>query len=271
MESKWSTSMNCDNSSCISTFEPSLKSLGTMKHVPKKLYYKGNLSLLERPKIAIVGSRKPITYTKTQTYSIAQTLAYAGLCIVSGGAMGVDALAHQGAGFANTVMVAGTGLDKRYPTINASLIQSIEEEGLVLSQFETGEPSFKWNFPLRNELIVALGEVLIVTQADLKSGTMHSVDFAKEMGKPIYVLPHRLGESEGTTLLLKQGVAKPLFDVETLLLDLGYTKAPCSDTFLNYCDSSPLYHEAVEHFGDKVFEYECLGKIRVEKGRLKRL
>lgn len=271
MASKWCMSMSCEPLCDICSFEPSLKQLGTMNHLPKTLYYKGNLSLLERPKVSIVGSRKPITYTKTQTYVIAQALSHVGICIVSGGAMGVDAIAHQGAGVSNTIMVAGTGLDKRYPVINASLIQNIEKEGLVLSQFQAHEPSFKWNFPLRNELIVALGEVLIVTQADLKSGTMRSVEFAKKMGKTIYVLPHRLGESEGTTLLLKEGIAKPLYDVDILLSDLGHTKKYSGDAFLDYCDGSPLYHEAVERFGDKVFEYECLGKIKVEKGRLKRL
>ncbi len=242
-----------------------------MKYAPKLLYYKGNLALLDRPKVSMVGSRNPITYTKTQTYSIAQALSQAGICVISGGAIGVDTISHQGAGVSNTIMVAGTGLDKRYPAINEHLIRSIEQEGLVLSQFKAGEPSFKWNFPARNELIVALGEVLIVTQADLKSGTMHSVDFARKMGKPIYVLPHRLGESEGTNALLQKGYAKPLYTIEALLNDLGYAHTRCTDAFLNYCDGAPLYHEAVERFGDTVFEYECLGKIKVEKGRLKRL
>lgn len=120
----------------------------------------------------------------------------------------MDTISHQGAGVSNTIMVAGTGLDKRYPTINEHLIRSIEQEGLVLSQFKAGEPSFKWNFPARNELIVALGEVLIIAQADLKSGTMHSVDFARKMGKPIYVLPHRLGESEGQMRCCKKRLCK---------------------------------------------------------------
>ncbi len=261
--------MSMSSSLDFLSFNPSLQLCEGMKNPPAKLYYKGNLSLLEHPKIAIVGSRNPITYTKTQTYYVAKQLSQAGLCIVSGGAMGVDALAHQGAGASQTIMVAGTGLDKRYPQINATLIESIEKEGLVLSQFEITSPSFKWNFPLRNELIVALGEVLIVTQADLKSGTMHSVDFALDMKKKIYVLPHRLGESEGTQMLLKKGLASPLYDVQMLLADLGYEKKEFKDPFLIYCDSFPLYNEAIRRFGDQVFEYECLGKIKVENGRLK--
>jgi len=242
-----------------------------MKHVPSSLYYIGNLDLLKRPKIAIVGTRRPITYTKNQTYTIAQQLSRAGICIVSGGAIGVDTLAHEGAGVDNTIMVAGTGLDKRYPAINDALIKNIEEQGLMLSQFATTQPSFKWNFPMRNELIVALGSVLIITQADIKSGTMHSAQFALKMNKKIYVLPHRLGESDGTNYLLSKGLAEPLFDVDALIEQYGDKTIPCNDEFLNYCETFPLYSEAVTLHAQKVFEYECLGKIIVENGRIKRV
>jgi len=256
----------------IKALSQSIIGLEGMKHVPSSLHYIGNLDLLQKPKISIVGTRRPTAYTKSHTYLIAQKLSQSGVCIVSGGAMGVDALAHEGAGAYNTIMVAGTGLDQRYPAINQTLIQSIEEKGLVLSQFKTGEPSLKWNFPLRNELIVALGSVLIVTQADLKSGTMHSVEFALKMKKKIYVLPHRLGESEGTNRLLAQGLAEPLYDVETLMHQYGdATLCADEDPFLTYCNTSPLYHEALNGYAQKVFEYECLGKIVVEHGRIKRI
>lgn len=185
--------------------------------------------------------------------------------------MGVDALAHSGAGADNTIMVAGTGLDVRYPSINHALIKEIETKGLILSQFEAGEPSLKWNFPLRNELIVALCEALIVTQADLKSGTMHSVAYAQAMGKKIYVLPHRLGESEGTNMLLAKGLAEPLYDIDALVALYGQASSYDVDPFLAYCDTQPLYHEAIEKFANKVFEYECLGKIVVHNGRLVRV
>jgi len=255
----------------IGTLTGNLEALKGMKNVPTTLYYVGNRALLERPKISIVGSRKPINYTKNYTYSIAQKLSQAGICIVSGGAMGVDAIAHLGAGVDNTIMVAGTGLDVRYPSVNQHLIHEIELNGLVLSQFNVGQPSLKWNFPLRNELIVALGDVLIVTQADLNSGTMHSVAYALKMGKKIYVLPHRLGESEGTNRLLAQGLAQPLYDVTLLLKEYGKEMLTCKDDFLEYCDGFPLYHEAIDAYGSKVFEYECLGKIVVENGRIKRV
>lgn len=254
----------------IQTIDFHVPELEMMKVYPKPLYYFGNPDLLKRSKISIVGTRHPITYTKMYTQEIARKLSLAGVCIVSGGAQGVDGLAHHSAGVHNTIMVAGTGLDIRYPALHVKLIEGIEKEGLVLSQFEAGQPSLKWNFPLRNELVVALGDALVVTQADLKSGTMHSIEFALKMQKPIYVLPHRLGESEGTNWLLSQGLAKPLHDIDAFVALFGKIELTCKDDFLNYCDTHPLYHDAVEKFAQKVFEYECLGKIKVENGRIKR-
>lgn len=247
-----------------------IPSLEFMKVYPQTLYYLGDTSLLQRPKISIVGTRKPLAITKGLTAEIARKLSLAGICIVSGGAMGVDSIAHFGAGASNTIMVAGTGLDIRYPSINRHLIADIEKQGLVLSQFEAGNPSNKWNFPLRNELIVALGDVLVVTQADLNSGTMRSVEYALKMQKTIYVLPHRLGESEGTNKLLSKGLATPIYDIDAFVAQFGRLESGEKDAFLVYCDTFPLYHEAVEKFGDKVYEYELLDKIKVDNGRIKR-
>ena len=240
-----------------------------MKVYPSALYSIGNLELLQKRKIAIIGSRNPIHYTIHATQELAQKLSMAGICIVSGGAMGVDALAHLGAGVSNTIMVAGTGLDIRYPHINQKLIAQIELNGLVLSQFKEGSPSTKWNFPQRNEVIVALGEVLIVTQADVKSGSMHSIEFAQKMGKKIYVLPHRAGESEGTNMLLSKGLATPIYNINGFVAEFGFVEAKKEDIFLEYCNSNPLYNDAIAQYGEKVFEYEFLGKIVIEHGRIR--
>lgn len=240
-----------------------------MKVYPSALYSIGNLELLQKRKISIIGSRNPIHYTMHATQELAQKLSQAGICIVSGGAMGVDALAHRGAGTSNTIMVAGTGLDIRYPHINQKLISQIELHGLVLSQFQEGSPSTKWNFPQRNEVIVALGEVLIVTQADVKSGSMHSIKFAQKMGKKIYVLPHRSGESVGTNILLSKGLATPIYDIDAFVAGFGFVEATKNDVFLEYCKSNPLYNDAIAKYGEKVFEYEFLGKIVIEHGRIR--
>jgi DNA processing protein len=234
----------------------------------KEIYYKGNLSLLEKKKVSIVGSRKPNSYAKQMTSILSSKLASCGVCVVSGGAIGVDALAHKGAGSSNTIMVAATGLDKRYPAINKNLIADIEENGLVISQFKAKTPSRKYNFPLRNELVVALGDILIVTYADTNSGTMRSVEYALKMKKDIYVLPHRLGESDATNKLLKESKAKAIYDIDEFIGLFCVRQEEEFDEVLDYCRKNPMYEEAIKRYKDKIFEYELLGKITLIDGRL---
>jgi DNA processing protein len=241
-----------------------------MKKYPKDIFYKGNLDLLKKRKISIVGSRKPNQYTQQITYLLAKELSSHNIVIVSGGAMGVDAIAHNGATSSNTIIVAGTGLNIRYPSVNNKLIKNIEENGLVLSQFEHNQMATRYTFPLRNELVVALGEILIVTQADLDSGTMRSVKFALKMGKQIYVLPHRIYESEGTNQLLKNGEAKAIYDIDEFISNVvGYkNEIKHIDNFLEYCKTSPTYDEAVLKYSEDIFKYELLGKIKIENGSI---
>ncbi len=243
--------------------------LYAMKKVPSILHYEGNLDLLQRPKVAIVGSRKPNQYTKEMTYMLASKLAARGVCIVSGAAMGVDALAHKGAGSSNTIAVMANGLDVVYPKVNRTLIENIAAEGLTLSQFESAFKATKWSFVVRNELVVALGDILIVTQADVNSGTMCSVAYAQAMGKPIYVLPHRLAESLGTQQLLMQGSVEAIYDIEAFAASFGNGESTCKqDELLEYYSRGVSYDEAVAHYGDRIVEYELEGRIKIEHGNI---
>ncbi len=252
----------------VSKLEFKIDELSSMKKYPNSLFYIGNLDLLKREKISFVGSRSPNQYAKNITYQLSNKLSQAGICIVSGGAIGIDTIAHQAAGSQNTIMVAGTGLDIRYPAINKKLIQDIEAKGLVISQFEEASPSTKYNFPLRNELIVALGNILIVTYADINSGTMRSIEFALKMGKKIFVLPHRIGESDGTNKLLSEQKAEAIYDIDNFISI--FTKNDSQtiqiDEFLEYCKTNPFYNEAALKFGEKLFEYELNGKIEIKNG-----
>ena len=234
----------------------------------RTIYYKGSLELLARRRVSIVGSRRPNGYARQLTHDIAAKLAKAGVCVVSGGAIGIDAIAHKAAGAHNTIMVAATGLDIRYPAINKALIAQIEQEGLVLSQFAEGTPSRIYNFPLRNELTVALGEVLVVTYAEPDSGSVRSIEYARKLGKEIFVLPHRLTESEGTNELLKEGVATPIYDIDAFVSRFGTARQDTADALLCFCASHPTYEEAIARFGAKIFEYELSGKIAIKDGRV---
>jgi len=245
-----------------------IKKLDDMKKYPKNIYYIGNTDLLQKRAVSIVGTRKPNNYTKQYTHELAKSLSKHDVCIVSGAAMGVDAIAHNGAGTHNTIAVAGTGLDIRYPAVNRKLIENIETDGLMLSQFPIKTPSQRYNFPIRNELVVSLGECLIVTQADENSGTMRSVEFALKMKKPIYVLAHRIGESVATNKLLEQKLAIPIYDIDKFIEDFIGCKKEIkhSDDFLEYCKTTPTYDEAMMKYSQKLFEYELSGKIKIENG-----
>ena len=252
---------------CIKSIEISkIKELKDISLKQKQIYYKGNLDLLKKQKISIVGSKKPNSYAKEITHQLASKLSKNGICIVSGGAIGVDAIAHKAATPKNTIMVAATGLDKRYPSINKNLIKDMEKEGLVISQFKEATPSSRYNFPLRNQIIVALGEVLIVTYADLNSGSLRSIEYALKMKKDIYVLSHRIGESLATNKLLSENKAKPIYDIDEFLGSFIELKEAKEDELLNFCSKNPTYDEVLNKFGSKVFEYELGGEIFIKNG-----
>jgi len=168
-------------------------------------------------------------------------------------------------------MVAATGLDKRYPAINKNIIQNIENDGLILSQFQEGTTSQRYNFPLRNEVVVALGDILIVMYADENSGTMRSVDYALKMKKKIYVIPHRINESTGTNKLIYENKASIIYDVEEFIQTIIPSAKKTilnDDPFKNYCRTNPTYEQAVNKFPSKVFEAELNGDIIIKNSKV---
>lgn len=244
--------------------------LESMQYYPKTLHYKGSLELLLQPRISIVGTRRPNPYTRSITYELAQKLSLAGIVIVSGAAAGVDTLAHQGAGAKNTIAVLPSGIEIRYPKANSNLIALIEDKGLTLSQFEPTFQARTWSFVVRNEVVVALGECLIVAEADLGSGSMRSVEYALEMGKQIYVLPHRIRESEGTHQLLAQGKATAIENIDDFVAFISKkTRNTITDTsFLAFCRTLPTYEEVMNKYPKEIFEAELSGMIDVRNGRV---
>jgi len=245
--------------------------LEAMKKYPSELFYKGDLDLLHRPKVSIVGTRKPSNYTRQFTYSLAKALASRGVCVVSGAAMGVDAIAHEGAGEDNTIAVVANGLNIRYPALNRTLIEEIEKKGLVLSQFNDGFRATGWSFVVRNELVVALGDILIVTEAALDSGSMRSVEYALKMGKEIFVLAHRLDESLGTNVLLNEGKATAIHNIETFVSRFGKAaqNSVKKDDFFYFCQTIPTFDESLKKFGDRVYEAELEGIITIQNGMVR--
>ena len=236
-----------------------------MAKEPKELYYIGNRNMLNSPMVSIVGTRRPCNYTKDMTFKLAQALKKRGVVIVSGAAMGVDAIAHRGATPSNTIAVMANGLDIKYPAVNKSIIADIEKQGLTLSFYKDGFRATKWSFVARNELVVALGSVLIVTEADLNSGSLRSVEFALKMQKDIFVIPHRLNESLGTNELLENGLAKPIYNIEEFANSFGKI-VEVKDEFLDYLNLKPTVDDAISKYGDKIYEAELEGLIAIENG-----
>lgn len=248
-----------------------IEELSSMKNYPKQLFYSGDIALLKKTKISIVGTRKPSKYTREQTQKLASLLSKSGVCVVSGGAMGVDAVAHSGAGSANTIAVLPCGIDIKYPSVNKNLLTEIEKNGLLLSQFEEGFKSRPWSFVTRNELVVALGEVLVVGEADLQSGSMRSIEYALKMKKQIYVFPQRLGESNATNELLESGKAKAIYNIESFVAMFAKSIPDVekkSDPFLEYCENNPSYDALLEKFSERVFEAELNGEIEIVNGKV---
>ncbi len=237
-----------------------------MKKEPKAVYFRGDQSLLERQKVSIVGTREPTQYTRQMTADLAYKLASAGVVTVSGGAMGVDGQAHFGAGYANTIAVMPCGLDIRYPASHRELFERIEKEGLLLSMYEEGMPAAKWSFVARNEMVVALGDVLIVAEAMRNSGSMRSIEYARKMGKKIYTFPHRSGESDGTMDLVKSGEVEIIYDMDAFVAQYGQMKRVEADPFLAFCQNRPSYEEALRRYGETVSMYELEGKIIIKDG-----
>jgi DNA processing protein len=248
----------------------SIEELNSMKRYPSELYISGNEELLKRVKVSIVGARKTSKYARELTHKLASALAKVGVCVVSGGAMGVDAVAHMGAGSSNTIAVLPCGIDIKYPAVNKNLLTEIEKNGLLLSQFAPNFRAAPWSFVVRNELVVALGDVLVVAEAVLGSGSMRSIEFALKMNKKIFVFPHRLGESSATNELLKENKAEIIYDIEQFASRFGTLKQipEVLDEFLEYCQKNPTYEEALKKFPNRVFEAELSGEIEIHNAKV---
>ena len=236
--------------------------LNRLKNPPKKLYYKGNLKLLDMPLVSIVGSRKASAYTKSCVLNLAEILSKAGVCVVSGAALGVDIAAHKGA-FPNTIAVFGNGLDKIYPQANAKTINEIYKNSLAISEYESDTAPRGYQFLERNRIVVALSKALVVAQADLLSGSMQSARMARELGLKIYVLPQRIDESSGTNELLASGRAELISDFNKFAMKFGNLQEGAKDEILDFCKGGADLDEALEKFGDKIYEYELIGKLKI--------
>lgn len=191
-----------------------------------RLYWSGLdfASWINRPKVSIVGSRKMTAYGKSVTEKLAHELALKGVVVISGLAYGIDITAHRSALQARglTVAVLPTGLDSIYPSSHHHIARQIAERGALLSEYPAGTPSFPANFIARNRIISGLCDVLVIPEAALKSGSLHTARFALEQGKTVMAVPGNINNpaSEGCNNLIKSG-AIPITSVDDIFFALG--------------------------------------------------
>lgn len=238
---------------------------------------------MSRPKVAIVGSRKISPYGKAVTAQLASELARQGIVIVSGLAYGVDSVAHRAALDAGglTIAVLPSSIESIYPAAHRGLaMQIIEQGGALLSEYSGTGPAYKNHFIARNRIVSGISDALLITEAAVNSGTMHTARFALEQGKEVLAVPGNITSltSSGTNNLIKTG-ATPVTSVDDVLHVLHLKPSaktvkvsgdPLEQCILdllndNVCDANELLLRSqlsAEEFNHSLVMMEITGKIR---------
>ncbi len=212
-----------------------------MADPPAALYVQGHVELLSEPAFAIVGSRNATAQGARDSESFAYTLSNAGLVIVSGLALGIDAAAHRGGLRArgSSIAVMGTGADRIYPPRNRDLAHELANHGALVSEFPLGTPPLPGNFPRRNRLISGLSRGVLVVEAALLSGSLITARFALEQNRDVFAIPGSIHSplAKGSHRLIKDG-AKLVECAEDILDELGLAHDPSGEPVLAHEDSN---------------------------------
>lgn len=202
--------------------------LSSVPNPPAALFVSGSVDSLSKPCVGIVGTRKASSYGLACARKFAESLARAGVTVVSGGALGIDAAAHRGAlDHGPTVAVLGTGIDRVFPSSHRELFAEIRSKGCLVSQFACGTPSLRENFLYRNTVIAALSTALILIECPVKSGAMSTANATLDMGRELFVVPGpvHLESFRGSHALIREGAT--LIDHPDLVLEaMGIDSMP---------------------------------------------
>ena len=202
--------------------------LHTLADFPVLLFYRGDISRLAGPAVALVGSRAATGYGRDVGYRLAAGLARRGITVVSGVAAGIDGAAHSGAlsagGF--TAGVLGCGIDVVYPHAHEKLYREIAGKGVLISEYPCGTRPDGFRFPARNRIISGLVQGVVVVEATLKSGSLITARLALDQGREVFAVPGRVDsvKSAGTHRLLQQG-AHLVQSADDIVRELGLAMA----------------------------------------------
>lgn len=218
--------------------------LNAFKSAPPVLFVRGDPESLSESLIAFVGTRKPTGYGIKMTRRLVGGSVDAGLCVVSGMAVGIDSTSHRAAldRGGKTVAVFGCGVDIIYPSVNRKLSKDIVKSGCLISHFPMGTACHPGNFPARNAVIVGLSLGTVVVEAPKKSGALITAELTLKSGRKLFTVPGNIDspESEGTNTLIARG-AYPVIHIDNILSLLG--KPLSSDKEMpvrEYADIRPL-------------------------------
>ena len=237
---------NIDLISVLNDFFP--EKFKNMQNPPFCLYVRGNIDALHKPSVAIVGSRKISKYGTHATTAFANSIAKEDVVIVSGLALGTDAIAHKGAleAHGKTVAVLAGGIDDATitPHSHLSLSQEIVTNGgTLISEYPIGTEPHRGTFPTRNRLMAMLADAVIVIEATKKSGTLITAEYAKKYDRPLFALPGSIFSDNalGPNMLIQSGCAKPIL-ASNDVLSLFDKKESASKELLTFTDKN---HETI--------------------------
>jgi DNA processing protein len=266
-----------------------------MADPPLMLYVQGDVQALHHPRrLAMVGSRNPTPQGEANARQFAHALGEAGVCVVSGLALGVDGAAHEGAlqAGAPTIAVVGTGLDRVYPKRHLSLAHRIGAHGAIVSEYPLGTPPLAAHFPQRNRIIAGLSQGTLVVEAAVQSGSLITARLAAEQGREVFAIPGSIHspQARGCHALIRQG-AKLVESAQDILEDLHMASARMvdgvlesdtegEDTLLVAMGYDPVSLDALQartgldtaHLQARLLELELQGDVgRLPGGLLQRL
>lgn len=239
---------------------------------PPLLYAAGRIELTALPAVAVVGSRNATAQGMRNAEAFARELAAAGVCVVSGLAIGIDAAAHRGALVhdASSIAVVGNGIDVAYPRRNTELYSALAERGLILSEFTLGTPPLAPNFPRRNRIIGGLARGCLVVEAALASGSLITARLAADMGRDVYAIPGSIHSplSRGCHRLIKQG-AKLVETVQDVLDELGVLALAAPADRPHPVEDPPETRALFDALGDEMCDVDTLhARTRMPVDRL---
>lgn len=251
----WQQQTDCHILTLYHEKYPSL--LKEIVHPPPLLFVQGDVDILNKNQLAIVGSRNPSSRGASIAHDFAKHLSSIGILVTSGLAIGIDAASHNGAlsvSNGKTIAVLASGLDQIYPRTNKKLAANIIANGALVTEFPLGVRPIAHNFPRRNRIISGLSLGVLVVEAAVKSGALITAEFANEQGREVFAIPNTIDSptAKGCHQLIKQG-AKLVESAADILDELGIKLRnqelkPCAITKNKdtICAAAPLHAECLE-------------------------